>query len=373
MKKRVLFLIHDLGQGGAEKVLINLVNNFNLDAFDVSVIALFGGGVNEQFLKSKISYSYVFKKPFKGNSHFFKLFSPRFLHNWLIKEEYDIEISYLEGPCSRIISGCRSNKTKLVAWIHCTMHSARDVAHGFRSYKEAVNCYNRFNFLSFVSEDCLKCFANYCKTTNEKYVLYNTNETAKILDLSKEDIDISLQNSFSIISIGKIEKLKGFDRLLRVHKKLIDDGYNITTCVLGIGQEEEDLHRQISILGMQDSFFLLGYQINPYKYLSKFDLYVCSSYSEGFSTAATEALIVGTPVCTVDVSGMKELLGNNEYGVITENEEEKLYMGIKELLDNPDQLALYKQKAKERGAFFSTERTTKAVEEMLTELVNNNE
>ena len=46
--KKVLFLIHDLGQGGAEKVLVNLVNHMDMSRFDITVIALFGGGINEQ-------------------------------------------------------------------------------------------------------------------------------------------------------------------------------------------------------------------------------------------------------------------------------------------------------------------------------------
>ena len=46
---KILFLIHDLGQGGAEKVLVNLVNNINRNEFDISVTVLFGGGINEQF------------------------------------------------------------------------------------------------------------------------------------------------------------------------------------------------------------------------------------------------------------------------------------------------------------------------------------
>ena len=100
--------------------------------------------------------------------------------------------------------------------------------------------------------------------------------------------------------------------------------------------------------------------------MSKCDLFVCASFAEGFSTAATEALIVGTPVCTVEVSGMKEMLGeNNEWGVVTENSEESLYQGIKQLLDHPALLAHYKQKATERGRMFSTENTVKAVETML--------
>ena len=118
--------------------------------------------------------------------------------------------------------------------------------------------------------------------------------------------------------------------------------------------------------GVADSVTFLGYQTNPYKYVAKCDLFVCASHSEGFSTAATEALIVGTPVCTVEVSGMKEMLGeNNEWGIVTENDEDALYQGIKRLLDTPAELAHYKEKATLRGKNFSTENTVRAVEEML--------
>ena len=103
--------------------------------------------------------------------------------------------------------------------------------------------------------------------------------------------------------------------------------------------------------------------------MAKCDLFVCTSFAEGFSTAATEALIVGTPVCTVEVSGMREMLGeDNEWGVVTENNEEALYQAIKRLLDDPALLAHYRGKAKERGETFSTEKTVAAVEKMLMEL-----
>ena len=90
--------------------------------------------------------------------------------------------------------------------------------------------------------------------------------------------------------------------------------------------------------------------------------------AEGFSTAATEALIVGTPVITTEVSGMREMLGNDEYGVITANDEEALYLGIKRLLEDPELLAHYREKAVERGRDFSMENTVKAVEDLLLTL-----
>ena len=119
----------------------------------------------------------------------------------------------------------------------------------------------------------------------------------------------------------------------------------------------------------QDSFTFLGYQTNPYKYVSKCDLFVCASFAEGFSTAATESLIMGTPVCTVEVSGMKEMLGeNNEYGLVVPNDGDSLYQGIKRFLDEPKLLDYYKSQTRIRGKDFSTERTVSAVEKMLLSL-----
>ena len=130
--KKILFLIHDLGHGGAEKVLVNLVNNMDPKQFDITVMALFGGGVNAQFLKPHIRYRVVFPRPFRGNSHIMKLLSPKALHKWFIKERYDIEVSYLEGPSARIISGCPHKDTKRLCWIHCTMATPEETALGFR-------------------------------------------------------------------------------------------------------------------------------------------------------------------------------------------------------------------------------------------------
>ena len=119
---------------------------------------------------------------------------------------------------------------------------------------------------------------------------------------------------------------------------------------------------------LEGAVTLLGYQTNPYRYVAKCDLFVCPSFAEGFSTAATEALIVGTPVLTTRVSGMEEMLGDGEYGVIVDNDEEALYQGLRDMLTAPGKLEHYRQKARERGAFFSTEKTVRAVEEMLERL-----
>ena len=374
--KKLLFLIHDLGQGGAEKVLVNLVNNMDTEKFDITVMALFGGGVNEQFLKPHIRYQTVFPRPFPGNSHIMKLLTPWQLHKLFIKEKYDIEISYLEGPSARIISGCPYENTKLVSWIHCTYQNSKDIARSFRSIKESVDCYNRFDKLIFVSDESRRAFQDNCSAKGITKVLYNTNETDKILIQKDEPVDSDFfqEDSIRLCGVGKIVELKGFDKLARIHKKLKDDGLNVHTYILGIGPDREKIENYLKENNIEDSFTFLGYQTNPYKYVSKCDLFVCSSVAEGFSTAATEALIVGTPVITTPVAGMAEMLGSDgEYGIITEMSEESLYEGIKDLIQNPEKLQHYKNQAAERGKFFSKENTIKAVEEMLLELINEKE
>lgn len=364
---KILFLIHDLGHGGAEKVLVNLVNNMDREKFNITVMALFGGGVNEQFLDKDIRLINCHPKTIPGNSKLMKLLTPEQLHRMYVKEHYDLEVAYLEGPAVRIVSGCPDPDTKLISWVHCTMRTDREFAGCFRSREEAVACYTRFHGNVFVSQEVMTAFRKYCRVKNG-VVLYNTNDSAKILAMAETAVEDSVFRSGEIrlIGVGKIEEVKGFDRLARVHKRLIDDGYPVHTYILGDGSRKAEIAAFLEAENLCDSFTFLGYQTNPYKYVRNCDLFVCSSYSEGFSTAATEALIVGTPVVTTLVSGMKEMLGeNNEWGIVTENNEEALYEGIRGLLDDPKLLAHYKEKAAQRGETFSTENTVKAVEDML--------
>ena len=364
---KILFLIHDLGQGGAEKVLVNLVNNMDRSKFDISVTVLFGGGVNEQFLAPNIHFRAVFPKEVPGNSKLMKLLTPAQLHKLCVKEHYDIEVSYLEGPSARVISGCQNPNTKLVSWIHVEQHTMDKLAGSFRSEQEARACYNRFDQTVCVSQYVHDDFCQLLDFQKPCRVLYNTVESDKILAGAGEAApELANDGKIRLVAVGTLKQSKGYMRLLNIIKRLRDEQYPVHLYILGIGPLQQEMEEFIHQNKLQDTVTLLGYQTNPYKYVSKCDLFVCASFAEGFSTAATEALIVGTPVCTVEVSGMKEMLGsNNQWGVVTENSEESLYQGIQGLLDSPSRLAYYKEKAAERGKTFSTENTTRAVEKML--------
>jgi glycosyltransferase involved in cell wall biosynthesis len=195
-------------------------------------------------------------------------------------------------------------------------------------------------------------------------------ESDKILSLSKESApELVEDGKIRLVAVGTLKESKGYDRMLRIIKRLKDERFPVHLYILGIGPEQKMLEKYVEDNALNDSVTFLGYRTNPYKYVSKCDLFICASHAEGFSTAATEALIVGTSVCTVEVSGMKEMLGGtNKWGIVTENNENALYLGIKRLLDDSVLLANYKEKAAQRGKTFRTENTVRAVEDMLLHL-----
>lgn len=370
--KKILFLIPSLKHGGAEKVLVNLVNNLNAEKYDITVRTLFDEGVHRDSLKANIRYIPGLKHQFPGNTTLMKCFPAKLLWKQLVKEHYDIVISYLEGPTTRILSGCDEPTTKRIAWLHIELNTPALASMGFRNPEEAQKAYNSFDRIVAVSRNVRECFLEQLDISTPIDILYNTNETEQILQRClelQENPAFRPEQGISVCSVAKLMKTKGFDRLLNAHKRLLDEGFPHHIYILGIGEEQTALEKQMKELGIEDSVTLLGFHKNPYQYVSRCDLYVCSSHREGFSTAVTEALVVGTAVVSTDCSGAKELLGdNNEYGIVTENSEDGIYEGMKQMLSNPALLAHYKTKAKERGSFFSRTETVRAVEDMLQSL-----
>lgn len=369
--KSVLFLIPSLGGGGAERVLVNLVNNIDKSKYRVSVQTLFDVGVNRQYLNDDIEYIPGFKRMIPGNTKLFKLFSPKTLYRRIVKKKYDIAVSYLEGPTARIIAGCPYPDSKLISWIHTLQFTKENAAYSFKSVIEAEKCYRRIHRVICVAEEVKKDFlALYPFKNKQCQVLYNVNDTERIITFSKETVnDIECSEEINVVTVGRLIPEKGFDRLISQHKLLIDIGLQHHIYIIGIGGEEKNLKQMVFDLGVEKTVHFLGFKDNPYKYVANADLFVCSSRREGFSTAVTEALILGIPVVSTECSGAKELLGeNNEYGIVVDNSEDGIYEGLKKMLSYPDLLKHYKKQAEIRGGFFSKEKTVKAVEDMLDSL-----
>lgn len=367
--KKILFFVTSLAGGGAEKVLVNLVDHIDKRKYDVTVMTLFDVGINKRFLSKDVEYKHVFKRIIKGNSYFFKLFSEKFLYRRMIKDNYDIIVSFFQGPTTRIVAGCSNPDTKLVQWIHNEFHSKDKIVACYRNVNECVRLQKKYDATVYVAKTVRDIYLkSFPEIKKKDIVLYNVVETDTIRKLANEAVNEDLYSAdVTLVSVGRFVPQKSFDRLLSVLSRLRRENlFNVTLLLLGSGELERQLKLKAKQLKIDDVVTFLGYKENPYKYIKNADLFVCSSLHEGFSTAVTESLIVGTPVITTQCSGMKELLGENEYGLIVENNEEALYRGIERLLENnAKMMKYYRKKAEERGEKFDCSETVLEVEKFL--------
>ena len=337
--------------------------------YEITVQTLFKAGVNASSLDSDIHFIEGKIKQFPGNVLLMKFFKPVTLYNYFIRKKYDVVISYLEGPTARILSGCPYSDVKKLSWVHVVHKNEAGTFYSFRSKKEAIKCYETFDKMIYVSKDVMADFTAYYPVLKKNQVVYNTNDDDKIKRKAAEPLDgITLSDGLNIVSVGRLIPMKGFDRLIEAHHRLKQHGIRNHVYILGTGSLRESLELQVQKNGDTDTVHFLGFCNNPYRIVARCDLFVCSSHREGFSTAVTEALILGVPVVTTCVSGAYEQMGmNNEYGIVTENNTEGLYEGMKQMLQG-NMLEHYSKQAKLRGRMFSKECSIRSVEDIIDAL-----
>lgn len=365
--KRILFFIFDLGHGGAEKVLVQLVRALDPEKYDITVQTIFNVGVNKDSLPDYVHRKWMFSRQFHGMKYLIRLFSPTFLHKLLIKDRYDYEIAYLEGVPTRIVGGCKDKNTKIFAWVHIQMEDIDEFFCTFNSLREAERCYRSFDKIAFVSEFAQESFL---KKTGWKglntAIVHNTLDLDSIKLQSLDPIDISLSKDIlNLCSVGRLTNQKGYVRLMHILGEIVRKGFlNWHFYLLGDGDQKYEIENVVVQEGLSSFVSILGYDPNPYKYVSKMDWFVCSSYKEGYSTAVTESVLVGTPVVTTDCAGMREILGE-EAGIIVDNTDKALKEVVEKILRDKTLLTQYKSGAINRSRLFSCEKTLKEFEDFI--------
>jgi len=367
VKTKILFLINDLSGGGAEKVLVNLVNNMDHQKFDITLRTLVDTGVNKSNLKGHIHYESVFHKAFRGLNFLDRIPG---IYQFVCKGKFDIIIVYLHGVLTRIVSYAPQEQ-KTIAFLHANMHES-DFMKDLVRRNKADLCFRNYNRIVAVSESVRESFIEVTGISERTCVKYNTFNILHIQESAKENNYHLLKNpkGITLCSVGKLESVKGFDRMIRVLARLKENGIFYTWNVIGEGVERSNLEKMVTDYKITNQVLFCGYDNNPYKYIANCDLFVCSSYSEGFSSVVAESIIIGTPVLTTDCAGMKEMLGEkNEYGIVVNNDEDSLYHMLQEIAQDTNILATYKDKVKNRSSFFSVQHTVSEIEKMLDEVL----
>ena len=375
MRRKVFFFIESLAGGGAEKVLATLVQHLDKSKFDVTVCVVSGGGRYEDEVKQCCNYKTLLNIPsspierviYKIKHHLIYKWLPMWLvYKMFIPKRNDVEVAFVEGFATKILSFSCNKHARKYAWVHTDLSKNHWTDNVYKNREEETCCYGRYDRVLGVSNTVCAAFQKELPLVNVPVMtMYNVIDSEEILSKSQEPLEKKEKRGIRLVTAGRLEFQKGYTRLLRIVDRLMHEGSDIELWILGEGSERIVLEQYIEEHHLQERVSLLGFQPNPYKYLATGDLFVCSSLAEGYSTAVAEALILGLPVVTTDCSGMSELLRIGECGFITDYNEEALYEGMKQVLNTPDMLKFYTEKAKDRSGDFSIDRLIEPFENLL--------
>lgn len=230
--KKLLFVVHTMQMGGAEKVLLNLLKRIDKQKYSITVFALVNDGIYIEELKKidGIKYKYLFNAYFKKSrnnkkSKFYKIsnkimgfiwkfyilaikYFPQYLYKKSIKEKYDVEIAFLEGKVSKFVANSTNSDSKKIAWIHTDINNVGKI-NNFRNIQEEKETYSRFNKIICVSEEVKNRFTHKTGITNNLYVQVNPINSIEVLEKSNDEIVKNLNSNGLIVStVGRLVNAK---------------------------------------------------------------------------------------------------------------------------------------------------------------------
>ena len=377
MKKiKIVFIHYKLVCGGAEQALFDLVNLMDKEKFDITVFAQVPGGVWDQKFKDagiRVIYDYSCRKPTlnpitKAGNIVKKLKTAEAYKNdgaglldVILEDGADIVVSYSSWCYDQIAF---AKNAKSVKFIHGD--PGTDPVYKEEASKKK-DLLARFDRIVCVSTSARDAFRELSGLTDSVQLHYNPINSENVRRMA--DTQIDFPNDLPVIcAVGRLSVGKTFERLIIMHKNLLNEGIQHKLLIVGDGDDREYLQRLIRATDTEDSVILAGYQSNPYPYIKRGKFLVNCSYAEGMPVTAMEALILGVPV-VAPIPSIGELFGGETCGIITENTNAELQAGIRKMLTDEDFYAQAKAGAGKRSAFFDGKRMVKELEDMFLELV----
>ena len=322
-KKKILFFMWSFSLGGgAEKILSTIVSNLDPKKYDIDILEIehFDKGYepvpdNVRILKALQDY----RQPrwLRALLWRLRIYFPRLTRRLLVKEQYDVEVSFTIMNPPLLFS--KREEVKKISWIHGSIEEFLTDSSKRESHKHQLDAADTIVGISKKTSNSIK--EVYPEYSKKLITVYNGYNFESILEKSREMIDIEIEPQ-SICTIGRIEENKGSDRVVEVIRLLHQQGKIYHLYFIGAGDMEEELKKKVQAYQLEDYVHFLGYQKNPYQYLSHMKVLLSMSKQEGFPGVYVEALSLGVPFVSTEVGGAEELSQEGRFGKIVESNQE---------------------------------------------------
>lgn len=360
--KKVLIVMTTLYNGGAERSLVNFLNELPPDKYEIDLLLFKREGMflaqvpefvniletpgnlyrlfaelrnaGRMFLVKAVGnvLSSIFTKGIREKRGFrWNHFYGKHIEN--LEKEYDVAIAYLSGEVLYYVDEKVKAKKKLV-WIHNDYSTANHP----RKY-EYQHLQNMDGIVS-ISELCVNILKKEFPEFSDK-IYYLPNITSSVV-LKKRALEFYPPEynpkDLNIVSIGRLDEQKGFDMAVHAAEIMKEAGLRFKWYILGSGDMREQLIKQIHSEEVEDCFYLLGIKENPYPYIKNASIFVQSSRYEGKSVVLDEAKILAVPIVVTSYPTVYDQMKDGVEGKIVPISSDEIAKGILELAGNKEEM-----------------------------------
>src|SRR5690606_29443839 len=253
-KIKILFRLRSLEMGGVPRVVLDLLRNLPKDKFEITLLLnLYQGELRMEIPKDiRLVTIAGGKEDFSGNPflHKIQLFVrrlklefydkfPSVLYQSKVKDSFDIEVSPGYAEFEMVLNS-PDKKSRKIGWFHTDVSYDKDQ----NRVLKRIELMKKFDWMIFGSAQTRQVIddlynVNYPKSS----VIYNVINIEEAVEKSGEfEVNYEVKPVFS--SVGRLHYRKGYDALMRIHKRLLDEGFVHPIAVIGGGNEMENLQNQ---------------------------------------------------------------------------------------------------------------------------------
>ena len=368
--KNVLFIMHSMPIGGAEKVLIDIFAHFDYTHYNVELLLYTYEGELLSQIDNHVKIKGVFQ-PHKRTLYWRilgRLKKILHLEDWLERQrtrklislQYDCIVSFCQGPAHKLHTYLLDKASKHISWVHSDlMISNWGKLFFHNSLKQQEAAYNLMTDIIFVSEGAKEAFLRlfHIHDRVNKIVICNIVDVTCIRTHALDEQINKPAGKFLFINSGRLVEQKAQMRLVEAASLLKKTRSDFEIWIMGKGPLENELQTAINEKGVSEEVKLIGAKNNPYPYMMAADGFVLSSLVEGFPIVVCEALALGKPIISTKVTGSLELLQNSRYGILVDETASAIAEGLLRLMQEPDLMKHYADMALERAKMFDVDNT----------------
>ena len=344
MKRNIMIYYSQLNIGGAEKSLIRLMNAFVNNGDAVTYLGRYGGGKGEYLLDERVRQIYLSKRPPQTDKNIISVYLNMvcLIQRWLTlftlwvgHRKYDICFVGLQGLSPNNIEKYVHPK-KIAVFIRNDIAKFKDnsrVLQMLQTHVKSVDYY--ICVAGTVRDSLIKVLPEASEKVVVIYNLLNVEEMKRNLQEAPNPFDEETDGVLKILTVCRISDVsKGILRMVRICRRLVDEGYHFRWYIVGDGPDFPMLQQAIHENHLEDVMRTPGRVNNPFGYYRECDLVAMLSYYEGLCGVVNEAKISGKAIIATVVSGVYEQLEHGVNGWVVENDEEHIMEGMRYLLSN---------------------------------------